>query len=287
MTIHKKTNLLRIKSGLWKNEYLWDLYKKACTPYSWHNDAFKVAKKFNKVLFSTPFSIKAVDFLEKFKVPLYKISSFEITDFKLIDYIASKRKTIIMSTGMSTITEIKRAIKIINKYHNKIVILHCVSNYPTDLRDTEINKINILKKKFKKYLIGLSDHSNNIFSSIASLPFNIVAIEKHFSIDNKKTPDSEFSINPKMLYDLKKSSHKLHSSLFLNHNMKIQKGNIKLRRSIFAKVNIKKNNKITEKNIISLRPSIGINAKDYFKIIGKKAKKNLEKDEPIFYGDIK
>ena len=136
-------------------------------------------------------------------------------------------------------------------------------------------------------MIGLSDHSNNIFSSIASLPFNIVAIEKHFSIDNKKTPDSEFSINPKMLYDLKKSSHKLHSSLFLNHNMKIQKGNIKLRRSIFAKVNIKKNNKITEKNIISLRPSIGINAKDYFKIIGKKAKKNLEKDEPIFYGDIK
>ena len=287
MTIHKKTNLLRIKSGLWKNEYLWDLYKKACTPYSWHNDAFKVAKKFNKVLFSTPFSIKAVDFLEKFKVPLYKISSFEITDFKLIDYIASKRKTIIMFTGMSTITEIKRAIKIINKYHNKIVILHCVSNYPTDLRDTEINKINILKKKFKKYLIGLSDHSNNIFSSIASLPFNIVAIEKHFSIDNKKTPDSEFSINPKMLYDLKKSSHKLHSSLFLNHNMKIQKGNIKLRRSIFAKEDIKKNNKITEKNIISLRPSIGINAKDYFKIIGKKAKKNLEKDEPIFYGDIK
>lgn len=188
---------------------------------------------------------------------------------------------------MSTITEIKRAIKIINKYHDKIVILHCVSNYPTDLIDTEINKINILKKKFKKYMIGLSDHSNNIFSSIASLPFNIVAIEKHFSIDSKKTPDSEFSIKPKMLYDLKNSSYKLHSSLFLNNNMKIQKRNIKLRRSIFAKVNIKKNNQITEKNIISLRPSIGINSKDYFKIIGKKAKKNLEKDEPIFYSDIK
>lgn len=286
MTIKKRTNLFKIKSGIWKNKYLWDLYKKACTPYSWHSDAFKVAKKFKKVLFSTPFSIKAVDFLEKFKVPLYKISSFEITDYKLIDYIASKKKTIIMSTGMSTILEIKNAIKIINKYHDKIIILHCVSNYPTTLQDTEINKINILKKTFRKYMIGLSDHTDNIFSSIASVPLNIVAIEKHFSIDYKKTPDSEFSINSKMLYDLKKTTQNLHKSLFLVNNSKVQKTNIGLRRSIYARVNIKKNNKITERNIISLRPSIGIDAKDYFKIIGKKAKKNLKKHDAIFYGDI-
>ena len=206
ITLNSKSDHFKIKNGIWKNSYFWDLYKKACTPFSWHKDAFQVAKKHKKVLFSSPFSLRAVDLLEKFNVPLYKIASFEITDYNLIKYIASKNKPIIISTGMASINEIRDAIKLIEKYHQKIIILHCVSNYPTELKDTNLIKINLLKKEFRKYLVGLSDHTDNIVSSLASIPLGVVAIEKHYNLDNKKTPDHKFSIGPKMMKDLKKFS---------------------------------------------------------------------------------
>ena len=175
-----KNKKFKIKKGIWKDKYLWDLYKQACTPFNWHADAFKIAKKFNKIIFSSPFSLRAVDFLEKFNVPIYKIASFEITDYKLINYVASKNKPIIISTGMASLKEVKNAIRIINKYHNKIIILHCVSGYPTKLKDTNLARIKLLKKKFKKYMIGISDHTDNLTSTIASIPLGIVAIEKHY-----------------------------------------------------------------------------------------------------------
>ena len=236
----QKSELYRIKKGIWKGKYYSDLYRKACTPYAWHKEAFKIAKKYKKVIFSSPFSIRAVDFLEKLNVPLYKIASFEITDYNLISYIASKKKPIIISTGMANINEIKKAIKIIEKYHKKVIILHCVSNYPTETKDTNLIKLNFLKKKFKKNLIGLSDHTNNIFSSIASIPLGVVAIEKHFNLDKKKTPDSEFSISPKLLSELKKMSIDIFESLNKKKSTKILNKNIKFRRSIYTKFDIKK-----------------------------------------------
>ena len=146
ITLNSKSNKFKIQNGIWRGKDLYTLYKKACTPYDWHKDAFKIAKKHKKIIFSSPFSKKAVDFLENLNVPLYKIASFEITDYALIDYIASKKKPIIMSTGMASLKEIKSAIKIIEKYHKKIIILHCVSNYPTEIEDTNLNRINFLKR---------------------------------------------------------------------------------------------------------------------------------------------
>ena len=282
ITLTKRNKLLKIKKGVWRGKYFFDLYKKACTPYKWHHSAFKIARKYKKIIFSSPFSIKAVDFLEKLKVPIYKIASFEITDFHLIDYIASKKKPIIISTGMATMVEINNAIKIIEKYHKKIIILHCVSNYPTEIKDTSLKKIKILKEKFKKYHIGLSDHTSDIFSSIAAISLGVCAIEKHFTIDNKKTPDSLFSINPVMMKNLKKASIELFESLNKSKDIRVLNKNIKFRRSIFAKKNIRINEKITKKNIIVLRPKIGICASKYFKIIGKKVKKDIKTNDPIF-----
>ena len=287
ITLPKKNNKFEINKGIWKGKNYYNLYKKACTPYSWHKDAFKLAKKYKKIIFSSPFSIRAVDFLEKFNVPVYKIASFEITDYKLIDYIASKKKPIIISTGMAKLNEIQNAIKIIEKYHKKIIILHCVSNYPTKIEDTCLNKINFLKKKFKNYKIGLSDHSNNIYSSIASVPLGVCAIEKHFNIDNKKTPDSSFSINPKMLKDLKEITRKIFISLNTKSKIKILRKNIKFRRSIFTKVDVYKNEKISYDNVVSLRPLIGIGSEKIFKIIGKKVNKKIQKNSPIFFSDLK
>ena len=271
--ITSKNLRFKISKGIWKNYQLWNLYKKACTPFSWHNDAFKLAKKYNKIIFSSPFSLRAVDFLEKLKVPLYKIASFEITDIKLIRYIASKNKPIILSTGMSNINEIKKALKEIYKFHKKVIILHCVSNYPTKLKDTNLIEINFLKKQFKKNLVGLSDHTDNIFSSIASLPLRPVLIEKHYKLNKKdKTTDSHFSITPEKLRQLKEVILDVDKSL--NSKKKInQKMSKTLRRSIYSTKQIKKNEKITKNNIDTLRPYLGICASKYFKVIGRITKK--------------
>ena len=285
ITLNKKSNKFKIRKGIWKNQYLWNLYKKACTPFAWHEDAFKIAKKNKKILFSSPFSLRAVDLLEKFKVKLYKIASFEITDLKLIDYVASKKKPIIISTGMSSIKEVKRAIKIINKHHNKIIIMHCVSNYPTKLKDTNLYRINYLKKVFKKNLIGISDHTNDIQSSISSISIGVVAIEKHFKLNDSKTPDSEFSIEKNKLKKLKNDSLDLFKSIN-KKKIKTEKININLRRSIFAKKNIDKKEKINSDNIVSLRPNIGIPSEYFFKILGKKVKKKIKKNDPIFFKNI-
>ena len=168
ITLKSKNKNFKIKSGTWRGKYLWDLYKKAHTPFAWHEDAFKLAKKLKIILFSSPFSKRAVDLLEKFKVPLYKIASFEITDLELIDYIAKKRKPIILSTGMASLKEIKTAIKIIERHHKKIMILYCVSGYPTKEKDANISTINKFNKIFKNYFVGISDHTDNIYSALTA-----------------------------------------------------------------------------------------------------------------------
>jgi len=273
---------------LWKNKYLWDLYKEAQTPFSWHKEAFKIAKKRKKLIFSSPFSVRAVDFLEELNTPIYKISSFEITDLKLISYIASKMKPIIISTGMSSLNEIKRAIKIINKFHNKVIIMHCVSKYPTELKDSCLGNILSLKKIFKKNLIGLSDHTHDIYSSIASLPLGIVAIEKHFRLDvGKKSADYDFSLTPQNFKNLRKAIDDISYSLKKKNNNNLNNYNVKFRRSIFASKNIKKNEIINDTNIKVLRPNVGISAENYFNILEKIAKRNIKKNSPIFKKDLK
>ena len=219
---------------------------------------------------------------------MYKIASFELTFDGLLSEVASTGKPIILSTGMATINEIKSAIKIINKFHKKIILLHCVSNYPTELKDINLLRINNLKKIFKNYPIGLSDHTNNILSSVAALPLGIVAIEKHFKLGEKdKTPDSKFSITPKKLYELKKTSLEIFKSFKKNKIGKINKESLALRRSIFTTKKIKKNEKISSKNIDTFRPKIGLPASDYFKIIGKKAKFDLNPLAPLKKNHLK
>jgi pseudaminic acid synthase len=282
ITLKGKTQQFYIKDGIWKNNHLWNLYKKACTPFDWHQDAFKIAKKYKKLIFSSPFSLRAVDLLESFDCQLYKIASFEITDLKLIRYIASKKKPIIISTGMASAKEIKNAIKEIKKYHNKIIIMHCVSSYPTKLKDTNLRRITKLKLDYKNCLVGLSDHTNDIISSIASMPFGVVAIEKHFKIDDTiKTVDSSFSITPNQLKRLKSDTLNLHKSLKTKIS-NVEKISRKLRRSIYAKKDIKKNDKLSSSNIETLRPFIGICASKYFKILKKKINRNIKSGQPIF-----
>jgi len=284
-----ENNKYKIKSGIWRSKTLWSIYKKACTPFAWHKDAFKLAKKIGVTLFSSPFSIRAVDLLEKLNCPIFKIASFEITDLKLIKYIASKKKPIILSTGTAEIKEIKTALKLINKFHNKVIILHCVSSYPTNEENAQVKKINLLKKLFKNNLIGISDHTSNINSSLAAAALGSAVIEKHFKISSKiKSPDSKFSITPDQLKELKEGSIKIFNTLgnFSNLKLKVDKKSIYFRRSIYAKKDIYRGEKINDKNIICLRPKVGIGAEYYFKIIGKKTNIDIKKNFPIFRKNI-
>ena len=279
------SSYLKIKKGIWKGKQLWDLYSKACTPFKWHHDAFKLAKKLKANLFSTPFSERAVSILEKYKVDLYKISSFEITDLNLIQTIAKTKKPILISTGLANFKEINTALKIIKRYHNKIIILYCVSGYPTPNSEANVKTLNLYKKKFKKYMIGISDHTNDIYSSIAATSLGVVAIEKHFKLNKtEKTVDSKFSITPQKLKQLKEYSQNIHTTLgFQTKNLKkSEKNSLFFRRSIFSKKNIKKGEKFNKRNIICLRPKVGISSNNYFKILNKKSKKFIKKNSPIF-----
>jgi pseudaminic acid synthase len=290
LTLRSNRKEFRIKSGIWKNRNLWDLYKKAQTPYDWHYDAFKIAKKIKIPIFSTPFSIKALKFLDKFKPTIYKVASFEITDLNLIREIAKKRKPVILSTGMAKISEISNAVKEIEKIHKKIIILHCVSGYPTPESEANINKINLLKVKFPNKILGISDHTDDINSSLAAVAMGAKVIEKHFKISNKiKSPDSKFSINPVQLKELKIRSESIFVSIG-KQTTKIkdsEKHSYIFRRSIFARKNLKQNIKITNLDIITKRPLIGISADQYYKILGKKTKIDINKDAPIFKKYIK
>ena len=255
---------------------LWSLYKKAQTPFDWHYEAFNLARRKNINLISTPFSIRSLNFLKKFNPPVYKISSFEITDLKLVYEIAKLRKPIILSTGLASIREIKDSLNIINKFHNKVILMYCVSGYPTPNDEVNLNTIIEFKKEFPKNLIGLSDHTNSVESCLASIPFGIVAFEKHFKLNEKLiSPDSKFSISVEKMKQL--NSQKKLFFTFLGKKKKVlkksEKESLIFRRSIFSKKEIKVGDKFTSSNIQTLRPKVGICASNYFKIIGKKSKK--------------
>ena len=252
----------------------WKLYNKAQTPFHWHDDAFKLAKKLKVELFSTPFSVRAVNFLKKFNVKLFKISSFEITDINLILNIAKTRKPVIISTGMASIKDIKNCIKTINKYHNKIILLHCVSGYPTNEDQANLNRIKNLKRLFPKYNIGLSDHTNNEWFGALAASYGVRVFEKHVKLKKFKSFDYKFSLD---LVSFKKYVSNIHDVI---REKKKQKIKFKTRK-IFSRENLKKGQAISLKNLIFYRSDEGIEEYEKKKNLGKKLKVNIIKDHLI------
>ena len=284
MTLKSKKNFFKIRNGLWKNFYLWDLYNKAKTPLKWHKELFKFAKRLKITIFSTPFSEEHVDFLEKLNCPFYKVSSFEMNDVNLIKKIALTKKPIIISTGISNLNEIEIAYKTAIKYGSKkIILLYCVSNYPSKLNDYNLNNIKILKKKFGCE-IGLSDHSLDNRVAISAVAFGATVFEKHIALNNqKKGFDIEFSLKGK---EIKKYINNLNISYNLIgkdyfFRSKNEMENKKFRRSIFCISDIKKGDKFTNKNIKKIRPGYGINPRYFSKLLNKKSPFNIKRESPI------
>jgi len=284
MTINSRKSLFKIKKGLWKDYYFWDLYKKASTPYEWHKELFKYAKKLKITLFSTPFDTTAVDFLEQLKCPIYKVSSFELTDLPLIKKIAQTKKPMIISTGMANLQEIKEAVKVARRNGCKnLTLLYCVSNYPSKLKDFNLYNIEILKKKFK-CKVGLSDHSTNNIVAISAVAAGAEMIEKHIDLENDFSGlDNKFSICGNEINNFKKdilAAKKLIEKKKFTRSLSENDSKI-FRRSIFVVKDIKKGERFSIENLKILRPSLGLEPKYYEKILGKIAQKNYKKNLPL------
>ena len=287
---YSKEFLISDKNSKWNKLRLYDLYKKSQTPWNWHKTVFDKAKKLGLCAFSTPFDFSAVDFLEKLNVPLYKIASFENNHMPLIKYVASKKKPLIVSTGMATLKEISEIVKVAKSNGCKnLTLLKCTSVYPAKIEESNILTIPNLKKKFKCN-VGISDHSPGIGAAIAAIAHGATVIEKHFTLDKKDNlVDSFFSLDPCEFKSLVKESNAAYNSLgkiYYGPTTNERKSLI-FRRSIYVTQDVKKNEKITDKNIKIVRPAKGLEPKFYNKIINKKFKKNLKKNSPLSWSQIK
>ena len=270
MTLNSKNKKFLIKDGIWKNKNLWELYDNCKTPLSWHKEIFDFASKEKIECFSSPFSIEAVDFLEQFNPKFYKIASFEITDLPLIRRVAETKKHIIISTGMASLNEISAAFNCAKKYGaKKITLLYCVSNYPANIEDFNLNNISYLKKKFN-CSVGLSDHCNNPKLAFAAILAGAELLEKHIALSgDTSAPDYKFSIKEKEILQYRKSIDEA-KGLLGKKFFFISKSNFKnkvYRRSIYAIKNINLGDRITKDKIKILRPNYGLDPKFYYKIL--------------------
>ena len=284
MTINCDKDDFRIRGGLWDGYTLYDLYKEACTPYEWHSELFKFAKDIGITIFSTPFDEDAVDLLESLNTPAYKIASFELTDLDLIQYAASKGKPILISTGLSKISEIENAINACFKVgNNNILLFHCISSYPTPTEEANVKMVSFLRNKFNLE-VGLSDHTLNNIAAISAISLGATAIEKHFILDKEnKGPDSDFSINPAELKSLIKDSKKCWESLGVE-NFKRSSDELKnqiFRRSLYFVEDLQKNEIIKPNHIKKIRPGYGLPPKFFNQIINKKTKQNVKRGDRV------
>lgn len=285
MTIDSNNKFFQIKhTGLWDGKSLYKLYKEAYMPWEWQPKLKKVTESLGLIFFSTPFDKTAVDFLEKLNVPAYKIASFEITDIPLIEYIASKGKPVIISTGVAKLLDIRLSLQVCKKAGNKaLVLLKCTSAYPAPFNEINLKTIPDMKKRFGT-LVGLSDHTRGISVPIAAVAIGASIIEKHFILDRKLGgPDEAFSLEPQEFKSMVTSIREVEKALGeVTYTLsKTVKKNKIFFRSLFAVQDIKKGQRFTEKNIRSIRPGYGLPPKYLNKIIGRKAQKDIPRGTPL------
>lgn len=284
ITLNSKRSEFKIKEGLWKGNYLWDLYKKAQTPFSWHKELFNYARKQKIICFSSPFDETAVDLLESLKCPFYKLASFEITHLPLIKKIALTKKPIIISTGMASLQEIDSAVNCAKKFGSKkIILLYCVSKYPSKYTDFNFNNISILKKRYK-CTVGFSDHSTDLAVVSTAVASGAEVVEKHIALDSQKNAiDIAFSAKGKEIKEYSEVIKKTYSMIGKNffYSTSDEKKNKIFRRSIYAIKDIKKGEKFTTKNIKVVRPNKGLEPRWYFNMINKKSRFFYKMNNPI------
>jgi pseudaminic acid synthase len=270
---------------LWDNKKLYDLYKEAYLPWEWHEELFKYAREIGIDIFSSPFDKTAVDFLEQFNPSAYKIASFEITDYELIRYTASKMKPMIISTGIATIDEIQDAVDICREVgNNDIVLLKCTSAYPAPLEDANLKMIPSLTETFG-VISGFSDHTIGSTAPIAAVTLGAKVIEKHFILDKSiGGADADFSMDKEEFAAMVKALRDTEKLLGkIDYSMTEQKKKSRqFARSLYVAKDIKKGEQFTDENIRSVRPGYGMHPKYLNDILGKTAQKDYKFGDRFF-----
>lgn len=280
LTLNCKNDDFMVNGGtLWDGKSLYELYEWATTPWEWHKELFEYARSLDIDIFSTPFDKSAVDFLEQFNPSAYKIASFEITDYELVRYVASKQKPIIISTGIATIDEILDVVNICKKEGNEnIVLLKCTSQYPAPLEEANLKTISNMKETFGVE-VGFSDHTLGVTAPIVAVTLGAKVIEKHFILDKSiGGADCEFSLDKKefkLLVDVIRDTEKLLGIVDYSLDEKKQKQR-RFSRSLYVCKDIKKGEKFTLENIKSVRPGYGLHPKYLNEILGKTSLKDYK-----------
>ena len=270
-----------VKSGsIWDGKTYYELYQEAHTPWEWHKELFQVAAQEGLACFSSPFDKTAVDFLESLNTPAYKIASFEITDIPLIEYVASKGKPIIISTGIATIEDIELALDACKRMgNNDIALLKCTSSYPAPIEEANMCMIKDLASRFD-VISGLSDHTIGSTVPVVASCFGAKIIEKHFILNHSiGGPDASFSMDEKEFAEMVKAVREAEKAIgIVDYTLtnKQVKGK-DFCRSLYVVNDIKSGEFISDENVRSIRPGFGLHPKYLKQIIGKKARYDVNK----------
>ena len=275
-----------VEGGLWKGRKLYDLYKEAGTPWDWHEALFAYGQKLGITVFSSPFDLSAVEFLEKFDVPAYKIASFELVDIPLIRAVAKTRKPMIMSTGMASFEEIEEAVNAARSSGcTQLAILHCVSAYPATPEESNLKTIADLANKLN-VTVGLSDHTPGTVTSVAGVAIGASIIEKHVTLRRSDGgPDAPFSLEPEELRVLCVECKAAWASLgdVAYGPIESEKSNLVFRRSLYAVEDIPEGEPLTTQNIRSIRPAHGLAPKHLNEILGRHATRTIARGTPLIW----
>ncbi|MFB6357019.1 MAG: pseudaminic acid synthase [bacterium] len=285
MTLNMDTEEFTIGDGTdWAGQNLYELYKEAYTPWEWHEPIRDKALELGIDFFSTAFSKEAVEYLDELGVPIHKTASFELVDLPLIRAMANTGKPLILSTGMGTLGEIEEAVRTARDAGcEQIALLHCVSSYPADPQQMNLNTIENLQVTFD-VVPGLSDHTLSSEVVLGSVPIGAKIIEKHFTLSRDvDTPDSNFSLEPDEFESMVESVRLLEDAQGEVHYgiTEAEQNSTVFRRSLFDVEEIKEGEELTEKNIRRIRPGNGLKPKYYNSVIGRTASRDLKRGTPL------
>jgi N-acetylneuraminate synthase len=275
-----------LKGSIWEGQTLYDLYSVAYTPWEWHKELKDYANSKGLDLFSSPFDVTAVDFLESLDVPAYKIASFEITDHILIKKIAQTKKPVLISSGMASLSELNDAVSLLREHGTtQIAMLKCTSAYPAKPEEFNLREIKNLADEFK-VIVGLSDHTIGNVVAISSVILGAAIIEKHLTLNRMNNGlDDSFSSEPEefklLCQDVEDAWKSLGQKSFERCNG--EKENIKYRKSLYFIADLNAGDIITEKSIRSVRPGYGIKPKFFNEIIGKRVRNSVKKFTPVLF----
>jgi len=279
----------RIHGGLWDGRRLYELYQEAHTPWDWHAALFAKGRELGIPVFSTPFDGSAVDFLEGFDPPAYKIASFEMIDLPLVRRVAATGKPVIMSTGMASVEEIRESVEAFRAAGgHSLVLLHCVSAYPAPVEQSNLRRIPELASEFG-CPVGLSDHTLGVEVAIASVALGACLIEKHFTLRRTDGgPDSVFSLEPDELRALVHGANAAFAALGTGApaRAEVEKENMVFRRSIYVVRDISAGEPFTAENVRIIRPGYGLAPRELPKVLGRKARRALTRGTALAWDAV-